>query len=100
MGKDFNETASLLRLMVDFGNAVKKPHSLLNTVLNATTDEDRTFLTSVTLPAKSEFVMCLFAVLFTRPLSLALLITLIPSFYLLLQFQRVSRMAVELASAR
>jgi len=51
MGKDFNETASLLRLVVDFGNAVKKPHSLLNTVLNATSEDDRAFLTSVTLPA-------------------------------------------------
>ena len=53
MGKDFNETASLLRLVVDFGNAVKKPHSLLNTVLNATSEDDRAFLTSVTLPATS-----------------------------------------------
>jgi len=51
MGKDFNETASLLKLVVDFGNAVKRPQPLLNTVLNATTEEERTFLTTVTLPA-------------------------------------------------
>jgi len=58
IGKDFNETSSILRLVVDFGNAVKKPHSLLNTVLNATTEEDRAFLTSVTLPAKRGVQNC------------------------------------------
>lgn len=51
MGKEFNETASLLKLVVDFGNAVKKPHSLLNTVLNATSEEERNFLKVVTSPA-------------------------------------------------
>ena len=54
MGKEFNETASLLKLVVDFGNAVKKPHSLLNTVLNATSEEERNFLKVVTSPATSK----------------------------------------------
>jgi len=50
-GRDFNETASLLKLVVDFAHAVQKPHALLNTVLNATSEEDRHFLKEVTQPA-------------------------------------------------
>ena len=57
MGKDFNETASLLKLLVDFGNAVKRPQPLINTVINATTEEERAFLSHVTLPATSELAL-------------------------------------------
>ena len=62
MGRDFSETAVLVKVIVNYSNALKKKHALLNRVQNATTEEEREFLvnlgmkyklTSSLLPIKS-----------------------------------------------
>ncbi|XP_074597987.1 GMP synthase burgundy [Brevipalpus obovatus] len=62
MGRDFSETSVLVKVVVNYNNALTKKHALLNRVQNATSEEEREFLsklsvkyqlTSTLLPIKS-----------------------------------------------
>lgn len=44
MEKDFSETSVLVRIIVDYSNAVQKKHALLNRIENTTTDEEKELL--------------------------------------------------------
>lgn len=51
MEKDFAETGIILRIIVDFANAVKKPSTLLNRVKNGMSEEEQGLLLKTTVSA-------------------------------------------------
>lgn len=46
--KDFGETNQLLKIIIDFSNSLKTPHSLLNRVKSCTTDQEQAELVRLT----------------------------------------------------
>ncbi|CAN7984753.1 unnamed protein product [Ixodes hexagonus] len=45
MEKDFSETSVMVKIIIDYSNALNKKHSLMNRVQSGTTDEECEFLT-------------------------------------------------------
>lgn len=52
MEKDFAETGIILRIIVDFENAIKKPSTLLSKVKNGTSEEEQEQLMKISLSAE------------------------------------------------